>query len=83
MVILGALIGSGAAIAFLLVGALVLFGGADATRGQLLPGFAPDQPRAGARFLTFLGLWAPIILVATLCLLAGIQFMRVIVAALL
>lgn len=83
MVIFGVLIGIGAAIAFLLVGALTLFGGADATRRQLLPGFIADRPGAGERILSLLGVWAPIIFVAVLCLLAGIQFVQVMVAALL
>jgi hypothetical protein len=83
MVLLGMLIGIVAAIAFLLIGALTLFGGADATRGQVLPGFIPDQASAGQRALALFGLWAPIVLVAVLCLLAGIQFVQVIVAALL
>lgn len=83
MVVLGVLIGIAAAIVFLLVGALSLFGGADATRHQLLPGFLPDRPPVTERLLTLLGVWAPIIFVAVLCLLAGIQFVRVMVAALL
>jgi hypothetical protein len=82
MVLLGMLIGIAAAIVFLLIGALTLFGGADATRGQVLPGFVPDQLGAVERVLALLGLWMPIVLVAALCLLAGIQFVQVIVAAL-
>jgi hypothetical protein len=83
MVLLGVLIGIVAAIAFLLIGALTLFGGTDATRVQVLPGFVPDQAGAGERVLALLGLWVPIVLVVVLCLLAGIQFVQVLVAALL
>jgi hypothetical protein len=81
MAILGALIGVGAAVVFLLVGALALFGGTDATRKQLLPGFAPDRPAFIERALSFLSLWGPVALVALLCLLAGIQIVRIALAA--
>jgi len=83
MAILGILIGVAAAVAFLLVGALTLFGGADATRRQILPGFAPDRPSSGERLLTLLSVWGPAVLIALLCLLAGIQIVRLVVAALL
>jgi hypothetical protein len=82
MVYLGVLIGVGAAVAFLAVGALALFGGTDATRRQLLPGFLPDRPGPGERLLALLSLWGPAALVALLCLLAGIQIVRVAAGAL-
>jgi hypothetical protein len=83
MAIVGILIGAGAAVVFLLVGALTIFGGADATLRQLLPGFAPDRPAPSERLLALLSLWGPVALVALLCLLAGIQIVRVAIAALL
>lgn len=77
MLILGVLIAVGAALAFLVVGLLTLFGGVDATRGQILPGFAPDRPGTLARLLTFVGLWGPIALVALLSILACFQIVAV------
>ena len=81
MLILGALITLGGAIAFLAVGALALFGTANATQNQVVPGFRPDQPSGGTRALTLLGLWGPVALVALLCLLAAIKMFQVVVAA--
>lgn len=80
--ILGILIAVGAALAFLVVGALTLFGGADATRRQVLPGFAPDRPGSLQRLLTLLGVWGPIALVALLSILAGFQILSMAVRAL-
>ncbi len=82
MLYIGVVIGCGAAIAFILVGALVLFGGADATQRQLLPGFLPDRATLRERLLTFVAVLLPIGLVALFCLLAGIQILRVAVGAL-
>ena len=82
MAIIGALITLGAALAFLAVGALTLFGGANATQRQVLPGFRPDQPSAVERTLSLLGVWVPILLIAALCLLAGIKMLQVVVGAL-
>ena len=81
MVIIGALITLGGAIAFLAVGALALFGGANATQQQIVPGFRPDRPSPAARALTLLGVWGPILLTATLCLLAGIKMIQVVAGA--
>lgn len=80
--ILGIIIAAGSALAFLAVGALALFGGADATRGQVLPGFAPDRPGPFQRLLALLGVWGPIALVALLSILAGFQILSVAVRAL-
>jgi hypothetical protein len=77
MPIIGALITLGAAIAFLVVGALALFGGADATQRQVVPGFGPDRPGPLERALTLVGVWGPVVLIAVLCLLAAIQMVRV------
>jgi hypothetical protein len=77
MVIIGALIALGSTIAFLVVGALVLFGGARATTEQIVPGFRPDRPGPAERVLTLLGVWGPALLIALLCLLGGIQILRV------
>jgi hypothetical protein len=77
MAILGALIALGAAVAFLVVGALALFGGARATAEQVVPGFRPDRPGLAERALTLLGVWGPVALIALLCLLAGIMIFRV------
>lgn len=82
MAILGALITAGAAFAFLVVGALVLFGGANATQRQLIPGFRPDRPSPLARALALLSVWGPVVLTALLCLLAAIQMAQVVAAAL-
>jgi hypothetical protein len=82
MAIIGALIILGAALAFLAVGALVLFGAANATQQQVLPGFRPDRPSAAERALALLGVWGPILLIATLCLLAAIKMLQMVVAAL-
>lgn len=82
MVIIGALIGLGAAVAFLIVGALALFGGARATNEQVVPGFQPDRPGPLERVLTLLGVWGPVLLIAALCLLAGIKIFRVALGAL-
>jgi hypothetical protein len=83
MSIIGVLIALGSAVAFLVVGALALFGGARATQDQIVPGFRPDRPSAMERSLTLLGVWGPVVLVALLCLLAGVQIVRVALAALL
>jgi hypothetical protein len=77
MIIIGALIALGAAIAFLVVGALTLFGGARATSDQVVPGFQPDQPGPLERALALLGVWGPVLLLAALCLLAGIKIFQV------
>jgi hypothetical protein len=77
MALIGALIALGAAVVFLVVGALALFGGARATAEQVVPGFRPDRPGPAERGLTLLGVWGPVALVAILCLLAGIQIFRV------
>jgi hypothetical protein len=81
MPIIGALITLGAALAFLGVGALTLFGGANATQQQVLPGFRPDRPRPAARALTLLGVWGPVLLIATLCFLAAIKMLQVVMGA--
>jgi hypothetical protein len=81
MLIIGALITLGAAVAFLVVGALTLFGGANATQNQVVPGFRPDQPGTGQRVLALLGLWAPVVLTALLCLLAAIKMLQVVLAS--
>ena len=78
---IGIAIGLGAALAFILVGALVLFGGADATQRQLGPGFVPDRLPLVQRIAAVLGFWLPIVIVALFCLLAGIQILRVAVRA--
>jgi hypothetical protein len=82
MALIGALIAFGAAVAFLVIGALTLFGGTDATQKQVVPGFRPDRPGPAERVLTLLGVWLPILLIAALCLLASIQIIRVAVDAL-
>jgi hypothetical protein len=81
MLIIGALITLGGAIAFLVVGALTLFGGVDATQRQVLPGFRPDRPGPAERLLTLLGVWGPIALTALLCLLAAIKMLQVVAGA--
>jgi hypothetical protein len=78
MLILGVLITLGSAIAFLAVGALALFGGANATQQQVVPGFRPDRPSAAERALTLLGVWGPIALLAALCLLTAIKMLQVV-----
>lgn len=82
MALIGALIAIGAAVAFLVVGALALFGGADATQHQLLPGFRPDRPGPLERALAVLSVWGPIALIVALCLLAAIRILRVALNAL-
>jgi len=81
MLILGALITFGAALAFLVVGALTLFGGANATQRQVIPGFRPDHPGPVARVLALLSVWAPVLLIALLCLLAAIKMLQVAVTS--
>ena len=81
MLIFGALITLGGALAFLVVGALTLFGGANATQQQVIPGFRPDQPGPAARVLALLSVWGPVVLIALLCLLAAIKMLQVAVAA--
>ncbi len=81
MLFIGALITIGAALAFMGVGALALFGGANATQQQVLPGFQPDRPSLVERVLTLLGVWVPILLIAVLCLLAAIKMLQVVVGA--
>jgi hypothetical protein len=81
LIIIGALIGLGAAVAFLIVGALTLFGGARATNEQLVPGFRPDRPGPLERGLALLGVWGPVLLLAALCLLAGIKIFQVALGA--
>ncbi|GAB4109698.1 MAG: hypothetical protein OHK0050_01920 [Roseiflexaceae bacterium] len=82
MEMVGILIGLVAAIVFVLIGALTLFGSSDATRFQILPGFIPDATKLTEQILTLLSVWGPAILVAMLCLLAGIQIMQVVMRAL-
>ena len=77
MAIIGALVGIGAALAFLIVGALTLFGGARTTQEQIVPGFGPDRPGPLERAFALLAVWGPVLLVALLCLLAAIQIFRV------
>lgn len=77
MAILGAIIAIGAALAFALIGALTLFGGANSTDKQVLPGFRPDQPGPLVRLLTLASVWVPVAFVAVLCLLAAVQIFRV------
>jgi len=79
--IVGALLTLGAAFVFLVVGALMLFGGANATQRQIVPGFRPDRPRPIERVLTLLGVWGPVLLIALLCLLAAIRMLQVVVGA--
>ena len=81
MLIIGALITLGGAIAFLAVGALTLFGGANATQQQVAPGFRIDHPSPTERALTLLGVWGPVFLIAMLCLLAAIKMLQVVVGA--
>jgi hypothetical protein len=82
MAIIGALIAFGAAIAFLALGALSLFGGARATSDQVVPGFRPDRPGPLERGLALLSVWGPVLLIAALCLLAGIKIFQVVLGAL-
>jgi hypothetical protein len=82
LVIIGMLIAIASAIAFVLVGALSIFGGARATQDQVVPGFRPDRPGTLERALTLLGVWGPVLFIALLCLLAAMQIFRVAVAAL-
>jgi len=81
MVVIGALIALGSAVAFLIVGALALFGGARATSSQVVPGFQPDRPGPVERGLALLSVWGPVLLIAALCLLAGIKIFQVAVRA--
>jgi hypothetical protein len=83
LVIIGVLIGLASAVAFMVIGALALFGGVDATQKQVVPGFRPERPGPLQRTLTLLGLWAPIVFVATLCLLGAIQILQVSLRAIL
>lgn len=82
MVILGALIGLGAAVVFIAVAALTLFGGVQATSQQIIPGFLPDRPGSTSRILALLSVWGPVLFVVLLSLLAGIEFVRIALAAL-
>jgi hypothetical protein len=81
MAVLGALITLGAAIAFLVAGALTLFGGANATQQQLLPGFRPDRAGPAEQVLALLSVWGPIVLTAALCLLSAIKMLQVVIGA--
>ena len=81
LAIVGVLIALGAAVAFLLVGALSIFGGTRATQDQVVPGFRPDRPGPLERLLTLLSVWGPVVLIAVLCLLAAIQIFRVALGA--
>jgi hypothetical protein len=81
MLIVGVLITLGSAVAFLVAGALTLFGGANATQQQVVPGFRPDRPSAAERALTLLGVWVPILLTAALCLLTAIKMLQVVASA--
>ena len=77
VVIIGAIIAIGAAVAFLVVGALTLFGGARATQDQVVPGFRPDRPGPLERALALLSVWGPVLFIAALCLLGAIQIFLV------
>lgn len=78
MALLGILAALGAAVVFLIIGALVLFGGVRTTREQIVPGFLPDHPSPLERLLTLLGTWLPIGMIALLCLLTGIRLLQLI-----
>ncbi len=82
LVIIGMLIAIASAIAFVVIGALSIFGGTRATNDQIVPGFRPDRPGPLERALTLLGVWGPVLFIAALCLLAAIQIFRVAIAAL-
>lgn len=82
MFYLGIALAVGAALAFVVVGALTLFGGENTTTEQILPGFKPDNPSALERALTFAGLWIPILVITAFCLLAGVRILRVVFTAL-
>jgi hypothetical protein len=82
MFVVGLVIAIGAAIAFLLLGALALFGGARATQDQIVPGFRPDRPGMLERALTLLSVWGTVALVAVLCLLAAIRIFDIVLRAL-
>lgn len=82
MAVLGIVIGLGAALAFVAIGVISALGGLDATRNEILRSFRPDSPSGLERALTFVGVWGPVLLVVLLCLLAGVQIARVVLAAL-
>lgn len=81
LVLLGVLIALGSAVAFVVVGALTLFGGVRATQDQVVPGFRPDRPGPAERLLTLLSVWGPVLLIAALCLLGAIKIVGVALGA--
>lgn len=82
MNLIGAIIVAGAGLAFLAVGLLAIFGSLQATRGQLVPGFRPDQPGPAERTLSLLAVWGSALLVALLSILAAGKLLSVALGAL-
>lgn len=82
MLYVGALIALGAALLFLAVGGLCVWGGAAASREDMARSFLTDRPSPAQRMLAFLGVWGPILLVLLLCVLGAAQIIRVAFGAL-
>jgi hypothetical protein len=81
MLIVGILIGLGAALLFAVVGIGCVVAGVSTTRNEIARSFAPDKPNPLQRGATLAGYWVPILGVLALCLLAAFRIVQIIVLA--
>ncbi|MFO7168836.1 MAG: hypothetical protein DIU80_012515 [Chloroflexota bacterium] len=77
---IGALVAIVAAAAFAALGLLTLYGGARATREQLIPGFRPDRPGPLARALALVAVWVPVLVVTLFALYAAVWIVALVFA---
>jgi hypothetical protein len=79
---LGVVIAVAAAVVFAGVGALVLLGGWDATRGELMPGLARDRVGPAWRLGELVLMWGPLLVLAGFALATGARLVALALAAL-
>jgi hypothetical protein len=81
-IVLGVVIAVAAAMVFAGVGALVLLGGWDATRAELLPGLARDRTGPAWRLGELVLMWGPLLILAGFAVATGARFVALALAAL-
>lgn len=77
MYALGVIVSLGVAVAFAVVGILLVWGALQTLRGELLPGFVSANPSGGDRALRVFLLIGPLCGAAILSLLAAGRFVLV------
>ena len=77
MAILGGIIGLGAALAFLVLAGLVVWGTLRAIRGELAADYRSSPPTGGDRLLALLGIVLPALAAALLAFLGGARIVQV------